>query len=454
MGFHILVVDDEATIRNSLSRLLVTNGYSVGLADCAQAALSEAKKRRPDLVLLDIRLPDRSGLEVLRQLKQMNLRLAVIVMTAYGSTREAVLAMKGGAYDYLSKPFDIAAIRLLIKKALATRKTRPRRGAADAAPWQGSACERLISASPAMKPLLDLLDRLPAHSGSNVLIEGETGTGKELVAHAIHEMDGESQGPFVAVSCGAIPRELLESELLGYEKGAFTGARPEGKQGLFEQAGDGTIFLDEIGELDWNLQVKLLRVLEEREFCRVGGLRTISLRARLIAATNRHLKQEVERGRFRADLYYRLNVVQITVPPLRERRGDIVPLAESFLREFKERFGKNLSAISPGARQLMESYAWPGNVRELRNVMERIVLLESGDTILPEHLPGELLNPGPPSRDLSAGADGAPGPRLQRVEKDCIAQALEDTGGNVVKTARLLGLKRGALRYRMAKYGL
>jgi DNA-binding NtrC family response regulator len=451
MGFNILVVDDESTMRKSLARLLRESGYSVRVADCAEGALRAARKQRPDLVLLDICLPDTSGLEVLAQLRQMHQRVIVIAMTAYESTRDAVLAMKGGAYDYLSKPFNIDTIRFLVKQALEDEQFKNERARSPVEPWQGSACDRIIGASQAMRRVLDLIHRLPRNSRSNVLIEGETGTGKELLAHAIHEINGRVTEPFIAICCGAIPRELLESELFGYDRGAYTGARPEGKMGAFEHAAGGTIFLDEIGELDLNLQVKLLRVVEVREFYRVGSLKRIPLRARLIAATNRHLKEDVEEGRFRADLYYRLNVVRITLPPLRERPGDVMPLAETFLKEFNALFDKSFGAFSPSAQNLLEDYTWPGNVRELRNTIERIVLLETGDTILPGHLSPEVMDSDRPTRCLPPVGDFL-SDKLFDIEKERIGQALTRTGGNVAKAARLLGLKRGALRYRMDKY--
>ncbi|MHC4695775.1 MAG: sigma-54-dependent transcriptional regulator [Planctomycetota bacterium] len=453
MGFNILVVDDESTMRKSLARLLRGSGYSVQVAGCAEGALRAAREKRPDLVLLDICLPDSSGLEVLAQLKQMDQRVIVIAMTAFESTRDAILAMKGGAYDYLSKPFNIDTIRLLVKQALEDEQFRNVRARSPTEPWQGSACDRIIGSSQAMRRVLDIIHRLPRDSRSNLLIEGETGTGKELLAHAIHEINGRVTEPFIAICCGAVPRDLLESELFGYDKGAYTGARPEGKKGAFEQAGGGTIFLDEIGELDLNLQVKLLRVVEVREFCRVGSLKRIPLRARLIAATNRRLKEDVEEGRFRADLYYRLNVVRITLPPLRERPSDVMPLAETFLKEFNALFDKNFTAFSPSAQKLLEDHPWPGNVRELRNTIERIALLETGDTILPGHLSPEVTDSGRPAR-CRPRVDDAPSDKLFDIEKERIAQALTRTGGNVAKAARLLGLKRGALRYRMDKYGI
>ncbi len=453
MSFDVLVVDDEASMRKSLARVLRAGGYSVRLADSAQAALEAARKQGPDLVLLDICLPDTSGLEVLTQLKRLNQGVVIIAMTAFESAKDAVVAMKGGAYDYLSKPFNLDAVRLLIKQALEAGKARRERRVSCSPPWQGSACDRIIATSPAMNRVMDIVHRLPVNSGSNVLIEGETGTGKELLAHAIHEVSGRVKEPFVAIGCGAIPHELMESELFGYEKGAYTGARPEGKPGVFEQGAGGTIFLDEIGELPLNLQVKLLRVLEAREFCRVGGVGNIPLRARLVVATNRDLKQEVDEGRFRADLYYRLDVVRINLPPLRERRSDILPLALSFLRAFSALFGKGFQGISPAARNLLESYYWPGNVRELRNIIERIVLLETGDAVLPDHLPSELMSSDRQAACSVSSDDRSTG-KLLDIERECILQALNRTDGNVAKAARLLGLKRGALRYRMDKFGV
>jgi DNA-binding NtrC family response regulator len=490
---NLLVVDDEASVRKSLARLLAAAGYSVRVADCARAALGEARKGTPDLVLLDICLPDMSGLEVLARLKEMSRRVVVIVMTAYESTRDAVLAMKRGAYDYLSKPFNIDAVRLLVKRALMEGRDGKQEGETSArrpadTTWQGSACDRMIGASPAMNRVLDIVHRLPAGSRSNVLIEGETGTGKELLAHAIHETNGRATDPFVAISCGAIPRELIESELFGYDQGAFTGARREGRQGAFERAGAGTIFLDEIGELDLDLQVKLLRVLEAREFVRVGGQEEIRLKARVIAATNRDLKREVDRGRFRADLYFRLDVVPVTLPPLRDRDGDVILLAEAFLQEFNSSFGKSFRTISPAAQHIFESYSWPGNVRELRNTIERIVVLETGEAITAEQLATFL----PASRRASEDTGSLSSPKLAQQAsedgrgdgsavpcrlpcrlaarscatfapegvqpnvggKEQIVLALERTGGNVVRAARLLGLKRGALRYRMEKLGI
>ncbi len=451
MGFNILVVDDESTIRKSLARLLGDSGYSVRVADCAQGALRAARKKRPDLVLLDICLPDTSGLEVLAQLRRMDQRIVVIAMTAFESTRDAVLAIKGGAYDYLSKPFNIDSIRFLVKQALEDQQFKSEMAKAPAEAWQGSACDRIIGSSQAMRKVLDIVHRLPTNSCSNVLIEGETGTGKELLAHAIHEITGRMAEPFIAVCCGAIPRDLLESELFGYEKGAYTGARPEGRKGVFEQVAGGTILLDEIGELDLNLQVKLLRVVEVREFYRVGSLKRIPLRARIIAASNRCLKEEVREGRFRADLYHRLNVVRVTLPPLRERTGDVMPLAEVFLKEFNALFDKSFEAVSPSARTFLENYTWPGNVRELRNTIERIVLLETGDTVLPGHLSPEVLDSHRPTR-CGPPVDDSLSDKLFDIEKARIAQTLGRTAGNVAKAARLLGLKRGALRYRMDKY--
>ncbi|MHC4250156.1 MAG: sigma-54-dependent transcriptional regulator, partial [Planctomycetota bacterium] len=472
-------------MRRSLARLLSGVGYAVRVADCARVALDEARKGTPDLVLLDICLPDTSGLDVLARLKRMNRRVVVIVMTAYESTRDAVLAMKRGAYDYLSKPFNIDAVRLLVKRALTeTRSCNSAAGADDRrgsdTTWQGSACDRMVGASPAMDRVMDMVHRLPAGLRSNVLIDGETGTGKELLAHAIHETSAQAANPFVAVSCGAIPRELIESELFGYDPGAFTGARREGRRGAFERAGAGTIFLDEIGEMDPDMQVRLLRVLEAREFSRVGGQDLVRMRARVIAATNRDLRREVDRGTFRADLYFRLNVVPVTLPPLRERVGDIILLAEAFLQEFNTRLGKGFVRISSAARRALETYPWPGNVRELRNTMERIVSLETGEAVTAEHLAtclpcgrraehdaaqsimqdgrgGSATVPCRLPCRLAATSPATPGPGSALPDvggKERLLLALQRAGGNVARAARLLGLKRGAMRYRMEKLGI
>lgn len=457
---NVLIVDDEATIRRSLARTLTGSGYSVLLADSAQSALEIAQKQDPDLVLLDVCLPDDNGLEVLTQLKEINQKTVIIAMTAYESAGDAVLAMKRGAYDYLCKPFNIESIRLLIKKALAHHQPLKQKRYVPGQAWQKSACERTIATSPAMERIIDMIHRLPTESSSNVLLEGETGTGKELLSRIVHESSSRSDEPFMPICCASIPKDLIESELFGYDKGAYTGARPEGKVGIFEQAGQGTVFLDEIGEMDLTLQVKLLRVLEAREFHPVGSLKRIPLRARIVAATSRNLREEVEAGRFRADLYYRLNVLRIVLPPLRDRCEDIIPLAETFMAEFNAAFNKEFSHISEAARKILMKYSWPGNVRELRNVIERIVLLESGQSILPEHLPQEFESfkessmPSSGVIDFPMQVKTAKPVALYDNEKEQIIKALIRVDGNVVKAARLLGLKRGALRYRMERYGI
>jgi DNA-binding NtrC family response regulator len=449
----ILLVDDERTVRRSLSRVLQSSGYSVRHADCGETALAEVEKRLPDLVVLDICLPDMSGLEVLPRLKRIHRGIEVITISGHESVEDAVAAVKGGAYDYLCKPINGKALRGLVHKALENSQLEADGSRAE--PWKRFGVERIIGTSPGIRQVLDTIDRLPGDTLSNILIEGETGTGKELIAHAVHERSERVSEPFEAVCCVTIPRELMESELFGYEKGAFTGALPGGKPGCFERASKGTIFLDEISELDFDLQGKLLRVVEAREFTRVGSGKKIRMQSGVIAATNRDLKKEVEAGRFRQDLYYRLNVVRLKLPPLRERGEDVILLAHAFMLQFSARFGKAFEALSPAVRELFLRYPWPGNVRELRNVIERIVLLERGDTILPDHLPGELLNADPfePSPDPKLDLEPE-GLSLDAVEKKCIETALHLTGGNVVRASRMLGLNRGALRYRMKKHGL
>jgi DNA-binding NtrC family response regulator len=449
----ILLVDDERSVRRSLSRLLQRRGYAVRHADCGESALAEVEKRLPDLVLLDICLPDMSGLEVLPRLKRIHSGIEVITFSGHESVEDAVAAVKGGAYDYVAKPINGVALMVLVQKALDHSQLAPDGSRAE--PWRRFGVDRIIGTSPGIRKVLDTIDRLPKESLSNILIEGETGTGKELIARAVHERSNRASEPFEAVCCITIPRELMESELFGYEKGAFTGALPGGKQGFFERASQGTIFLDEISELDFDLQGKLLRVVEAREFSRVGSTKRIRLQGGVVAATNRNLMREVETGKFRQDLYYRLNVVRLTLPPLRERGEDVIHLANAFMLQFSAKFGKDFATFSPAVHEIFLKYAWPGNIRELRNVIERIVLLERGDSILPDHLPPELLNPdasGSPVPPI--GEIDTKGMTLDAVEKKCIEAALLLTGGNVVKASGLLGLNRGALRYRMKKHGM
>ena len=456
---RILIVDDEAFIRENLERILEEEGYHPFSTDNEEDALKEVSEEAVDLVLLDLNLGAKSGLDVLRAMKEVDPDVLVIIITGYGTVEGAVEALKLGAYDYIKKPFKADAIRLVVRLALETQHLRRevrqlKRGA------QGREVpvdSLMIGASEALDQVYRQIREVAKHETSTVLITGESGTGKELVARAIHQLSPRKSKPFVEINCGSLPFNLLETELFGHERGAFTDAKTR-KIGLFEEANGGTIFLDEIGEMDMNLQVKLLRVLEDRKIRRLGGNRNIDIDVRVVAATNLDIKEAIEQKDFREDLYYRLNVFPIHVAPLRDRREDIPPLLEFFLKHFSEEFHKNVNEISRSALDLLMRYHWPGNVRELRNVMERVCIMHNQETITPDCLPREIWGEKPQdeaSFDYRIPPEGILFEDIVgRLEKDLIAQAVGITGGNVAKTARLLNLPRGTLRYKMEKYEL
>ncbi len=456
----ILVVDDEHLIRWSLEKQLRREGYTVLLAETGAEALQKATAEAPDLVLLDVRLPDANGLEVLERLRAGDPEALVIMVTAHGGVESAVRAMKLGAHDYIIKPFDVEELKLTVRKALETRVLRREVARFQAEQREGSGLDDIVGASRAVRDLKALIQRIAQSDATTVLLEGESGTGKDLVARVIHFESARAQAPFMAVNCVALPEHLLESELFGHEKGSFTDAKAL-KKGLFEQAVGGTVYLDEIGDMKLDLQVKLLRLIEEKTFRRVGGVRDIQVDARIIAATNRDLTKALEAGEFRKDLYYRLKVFPILLAPLRQRLEDILPLALFFLARFNCEMRRELLDIHPDARARLQAYRWPGNVRELRNVIERAMILATGETLQVEHLPPEV-GPGPvevPSAPPTPGqASGmtlpAEGVSLEEVERDLVRQALQATGGNQVQAARLLGISRDALRNRMKKFGL
>lgn len=449
MDYEVLIVDDEKNMRNSIARVLKHSGYSVRMADSGETAIGQIKQSQPDLVLLDMALPKMDGLETLRQIKNISKQVVVIIITAYGSVENAVSAMKLGSYDFIRKPFNIDFLRMVVEKALENKQLKKEIEKLRAEFRERYKINYIIGTSQKIRDVYNIIEKLAPAANANILVEGESGTGKELVAYTIHQRSTRSKEPFLPINCGAIPKELLETELFGYEKGAFTDASKEGKKGIFEQAGDGTIFLDEIGALDLSLQVKLLRVIEARKFYRVGGLEEISLKARIVAATNKDLKQALRDNLFRADLYFRINVVNIHVPPLRERNEDVMPLAKSFIEEFNSEFNKNFRTISPEAEKILKFYDWPGNIRELRNLMERIVLLENGEIVSKEHLPKEMYMTEIVSPAINIPAKGI---FWFDVEKGYIRKALEISGGNQLKAAKLLGIQRGVLRYRIKKY--
>ncbi len=453
----ILIVDDEAFIRENLERILREDGYQPASTDSAEKALQLVVEEEIDLVLLDLNLGGASGLDVLRSLREVDPQVLVIIITGYGTVETAVDALKQGAYDYIKKPFKADAIRLIVKLALETQSLRREvrqlrregKGPLDSADMIGN--------SPQLHQVFRQIREVAKHETATVLITGESGTGKELVARALHNLSLRKERPFIEINCGTLPFNLLETELFGHERGAFTDARNR-KIGLFEESNGGTIFLDEIGEMDMNLQVKLLRVLEDRKIRRLGGVRTIDIDVRVVAATNRDLRQAIEQKAFREDLFYRLNVFPIHLPPLRERREDIPPLLDYFLKRFSREFNKKIREVSREALDLLMRYHWPGNVRELRNVVERICIMHSAEVIRPEFLPREIWGEGP-RREVPFAFEFPPeGVYLDdvvgEVEKDLIGKAVAITGGNVAKTARLLNIPRGTLRYKLEKYGL
>ncbi len=456
----ILVVDDEHLIRWSLEQQLKREGYGLLLAETGAEALGKAQAESPDLVLLDMRLPDADGLEILERLRANDPDCLVIMITAHGGVDSAVRAMKLGAHDYVIKPFDVEELKLTVRKALETRALRREVARFHAEQQEGCRLDDIVGVSPAIRSLKALIRRIAESDATTVLLEGESGTGKDLVARAIHFESARVQRPFLAVNCVALPEHLLESELFGHEKGAFTDAKAL-KKGLFEQADGGTVYLDEIGDMKPGMQAKLLRLIEEKSFRRVGGVRDLKVDVRIIAATNRDLAKAMEAQEFRKDLYYRLKVFPIFLPPLRERSEDILPLAMHFICRFNREMRREVLGLHPEAQACLQAYAWPGNVRELRNVIERGMILASGDTLCVEHLlpeigarpPQEALTPPPPAR-TSPIALPAEGLRLEEVERDLVRQALQATEGNQVRAARLLGISRDALRNRMKKFGL
>jgi DNA-binding NtrC family response regulator len=451
----ILVVDDEKLIRWSLGEALRGWGFEPVEAATVSAALAEFEAEPPAAVLLDINLPDGSGLDVLRKIRQRQQDAVVIMITANVLVDETIAALRGGAYDFIGKPINLEELQVAIRNGIEAGRLRKEVNLFRRERAQEFSFDQIIGESPAMREMLGLAHKVAESEVSSVLLQGESGTGKDLVAKAIHYHSARAENPFVAINCAALPGTLIESELFGYEKGAFTDAKAR-KEGLFEQAEGGTLFLDEIGELELSLQAKLLRVLEECSFRRVGGLKDLPLDVRVIAASNRDLKTEGEAGRFRSDLYYRLSVIQIDIPPLRERGDDIRVLAEHYLSNFKGRLRKNIDSIAPEALATFRRYQWPGNVRELRNVIERAMILEDGDEITAKYLPRGLAvesREGSPTPSIAPDHIRLPadGVSLEDVEMSLVRQALERSGGNQTKAAELLDISRDQLRYRMKK---
>ena len=462
----ILIVDDDKSIRYSLKRMLEEK-FSVLTAQNGDEALARVKESTPDLIIMDIKMPGRSGIEVLKEIKLVDPKSLVILMTAYGTTETAIEAMKYGAFDYILKPFPIPQMKELVQKAITLRKLMKEGVSYASEPDQQKEEEQIIGSSPKMQEIYKVIGQV-APSDVTVLLRGESGTGKELMARAIYQHSLRSKQPFLPVNCAAIPDTLLESELFGHEKGAFTGASSR-RIGKLEQCQGGTIFLDEIGDMSLSTQAKLLRILQEKSFERLGGRETIRVDIRFIVATNKDLEEAISKGEFREDLYYRLNVVSIKIPPLRERKEDIPALVSYFLRKFNRELKKRVVGITPGAMEKISFYGWPGNVRQLENVLKRAMLLCQGEWILDDQLlleveerreSGEVRDRRTFENLVDSLFEELTGNPLAQegldmvsaIEKGLIIRALQKTNGNQVQAASLLGINRSTLRGRMDRY--
>ncbi len=450
----VLVVDDDRNTREGLERAL-RRTYEVCTAESAQRALDILSERHVDVLLSDVRMPGMDGITLMQRAMARAPDLVCILLTAYGSVETAVSAMKSGARDFLMKPVNLDHLELLLDRSLRSRQVEAENVRLKAQLDRRYGMETIVGNSPAMEELFDTI-RQAAPTQATILITGETGTGKELVAHAVHRLSPRAKAPFVAVHCAALASNILESELFGHEKGAFTGAIAR-RRGRFEMADGGTLFLDEISEIDASIQVKLLRVLEERKFERVGGNENVEVDIRLIAATNRDLREQVAAGKFREDLYFRLDVVNIHLPPLRDRADDVALLCNQFLAEFNAKHGKALGAITPETCNLLAAYAWPGNVRELRNTIEKMVVLSRGDALAPRDIPRHIREA---VRDAGYRSPGAarraatilPGDSLASAERRLIEAALDRTQHNVTRAAGELGISRRTLHRKLKEY--
>ena len=450
---RILLVEDEKLIRWSLANRLTKEGYVVAEVDRGSDALKALEEQEIDLILLDYRLPDMDGLQLLKIVGPKFRDLPVIMMTAYSTVESAIEAMKLGAFDYLNKPFEIEELLVTIQKALETTSLKRELGRYRRAQEERFGMANLVGRNARIVEVFELVKKIAASSATTVLLQGESGTGKDLLANTIHYASDRAKKPFMNLTCSALPEALLESELFGHERGAFEDAKAA-KKGLFELADGGTVFLDEIGEIGPNLQSKVLRFLEDRTFKRVGGTVDIRVDVRIVAATNANLDQAVSEGRFRKDLYYRLKVIPIVLPPLRERPEDVPLLVKHFIDHFNREFKKGTRGVSHAAMQALMEYPWPGNIRELKNLIERVMILENKEIIDLPDLPREILvqEPYQPVEQTFTLPPG--GVVLEDVERSLIEQALKRTGGNQTRAARLLGLTRDTLRYRLKKYDL
>jgi two-component system, NtrC family, response regulator AtoC len=438
----VLVVDDELLIRKSLGKVLRAKGYAVELASTGAEGLEKASEVRPHVMILDMRLPDTDGLSVLRRVRQLDPLLQVIVITAFGDVQSAVDAMKLGACDFLRKPYEMEDIVLSVEGAARTFRQASELDLYRKQAWRQYSDSEIVGESGPIREVRELIDKVVRSQATSVLITGESGSGKELVARAIHYRSDRSPAPLMEVNCSSFHENLLENELFGHEKGAFTDAS-DTKKGLVELCDRGTLFLDEVADMPLPTQSKLLRFIDHRNFKRVGGARDIAVDIRIVTATNKDLETEVRGGRFRSDLYFRLKVVSIHLPALRDRGEDILVLGRHFLKEFARKFQKGFHDISPESAERMYAYAWPGNVRELRNLIERVVLLEEGDQLLPEHLPAEFF--GGRAASAPAAGESLALPTLAQMEADHISEVLRLTAGNKSRAARILGISRQGL---------
>ncbi|BDG06406.1 sigma-54-dependent transcriptional regulator [Anaeromyxobacter oryzae] len=446
MRYRVLIVDDEADSRDALAELTQRWGYDVQTASDGTEALRRAIEWHPDVILTDLVMPNMDGLWLLRALRAELPDCPVVLLTGRGTIQTAVQAIREGAFDFIEKPLEVPRLRIVLERALEKKETMRevqllRRRIAALAPGTD-----MIGTAPVMQKVFELVKKV-APSTASVVISGESGTGKEVVARAIHNLSPRKDKPFVALNCGAIPATLIESELFGYERGAFTGAEQR-RLGNFELAHNGTLFLDEIGELPLELQAKFLRVLEERKIRRLGGRAEVEIDVRVICATNRDLKEEIRRGRFREDLYFRLHVFTIVLPPLKERREDIPLLVHHFIEKFNGETGKHVQGVSPPAMSVLQGYAWPGNIRELRNTVERAMILVDGDVIGEEHLPPDMQASRPEAATLRVPL-GIP---IEKVEKEYILASLQRNGGNKARTAEILGISEKTLYNKLNRY--
>ncbi|MFA6541599.1 MAG: sigma-54 dependent transcriptional regulator [Bacteroidota bacterium] len=456
----ILIADDEEILTSSLNKVLSSEGYTIVVCNRGEQFLPMVDQTAPDMIMLDIYFGEHNGLRLLKQMRDQGGETPTILMTAFAEVSLAVQAMKEGAFDFVVKPFDLKHLSVILQKTMEHAKLKNKikileHEVAEQKPQHG-----IVFKSPIMRQLLGTAERLAVGENTTVLLEGESGTGKELFARFLHQKSLRVDKPFISINCGAIPKDLAESEFFGYEKGAFTGASERMKQGKFELANGGTLLLDEVGELSQDMQVKLLRVLEEQKFYRLGGTKEIHVDVRIIAATNRNLQYEVEQGRFREDLFYRLNVAVLRLPPLRERREDIMLIANSFASEFALKFNKKVTAFAPDSVKILEQYHWKGNVRELRNVVERVTLLADSEILLPEYFkfiqPAHVItktNNGWTDSKFSLIVPSQ-GISMKEVMSDLIMKTLSITNGNQVQASKILGITRSKLRYRMEQLGI